>query len=37
STMPEETFKDLVVMPDGRIIAAVRSDQGVEYRIARCP
>jgi hypothetical protein len=37
STMPEETFKDLVVMPDGRIVAAVRSEQGVEYRVLRCP
>jgi hypothetical protein len=37
STMPEVTFKDLVVMPVGRIIASVRSDQGVEYRVVTCP
>jgi hypothetical protein len=37
STMPEETFRDLVVMPDGRIVVAVRSEQGVAYRVERCP
>jgi hypothetical protein len=37
SRMPEETFKDLALMPDGRIVVAVRSEQGVDYRIARCP
>jgi hypothetical protein len=37
SHVPEESFRDYVVSPDGTIVYALRGDDGVEYRTARCP
>lgn len=37
SHTPEESFRDFTVGDDGTIAFAVRSDEGVEYRTARCP
>lgn len=37
STLPEESFRDFSVGDDGTIVLAVRTDEGVEYRTARCP
>jgi hypothetical protein len=37
STTPEETFRDLAVSAEGNIIFAVRTEEGIEYRAARCP
>jgi sugar lactone lactonase YvrE len=37
SHVPEEAFRDFSVGADGTIVYAVRSDDGVEYRTARCP
>jgi hypothetical protein len=34
--MPEETFKDYVVPPDGGVIYAHRTSNGVEYKKAEC-
>ena len=36
SEVPEESFRDFAVSEDGTILFAVRSEQGVEYRAARC-
>lgn len=37
SHTPEESFRDFTVGDDGTIAFAVRTDEGVEYRTARCP
>jgi hypothetical protein len=37
SATPEESFRDFAVSADGTIVWALRSDDGVEYRSARCP
>lgn len=37
SDVPEESFRDFAVADDGTILFALRSEQGVEYRTARCP
>lgn len=37
SHTPEESFRDFTVSADGTIAFAVRSEEGVEYRAARCP
>jgi hypothetical protein len=37
SDVEEESFRDFVVDDDGTIIASIRSEEGVEYRRARCP
>jgi hypothetical protein len=37
STTPEESFRDFAVQDDGTIVYAVRSEEGVDYRVARCP
>jgi hypothetical protein len=37
SEVEEESFRDFVVADDGTIIASLRSEEGVEYRTARCP
>lgn len=34
---PEETMRDFAVSDDGTIVWALRSEHGVEYRVARCP
>jgi hypothetical protein len=36
NTMPEETFRDMVVQDDGGVVYAVRSEQGVTYARASC-
>jgi len=37
SHTPEESFRDFTVGDDGTIAFAVRTDDGVEYRTAKCP
>jgi hypothetical protein len=37
NTLPEETFRDLVVLDDGGVIYSVRSEQGVSYQRYDCP
>ena len=37
SHTPEESFRDFTVGDDGSIAFAVRTDEGVQYRTARCP
>lgn len=37
SHTPEESFRDFSVGDDGTIAFAVRTDEGVQYRTARCP
>jgi sugar lactone lactonase YvrE len=37
SHTPEEAFRDFTVGDDGTIAFAVRTDDGVQYRTARCP
>lgn len=37
SHTPEESFRDFTVGDDGTIVFAVRTDDGVQYRTARCP
>ncbi|MBX3233329.1 MAG: hypothetical protein KIT84_33580 [Labilithrix sp.] len=37
SMMPEEAFKDFIVTDDGTIQSSFRTEDGVEYRVARCP
>ncbi len=37
SRTPEESFRDFAVSSDGTIAYALRSEDGVEYRTARCP
>ncbi len=37
SHTPEESFRDFTVADDGTIAFAVRTDDGVQYRTARCP
>jgi hypothetical protein len=37
SVAPEESFRDFSVAGDGTILAAVRSEEGIAYRTARCP
>lgn len=37
SHTPEESFRDFTVGDDGTIAFAVRTDEGVEYRTAKCP
>ncbi len=37
NTSAEESFRDFAVADDGTIVYVVRSDDGVEYRTARCP
>jgi hypothetical protein len=37
SDVPEESFRDFAVADDGTILFALRSEQGVEVRTARCP
>jgi sugar lactone lactonase YvrE len=37
SHTPEESFRDFTVGDDGTIAFAVRTDDGVQYRTARCP
>ncbi len=34
--MPEESFKDYVVQADGGVIYALRTESGVEYKVADC-
>lgn len=34
--MPEESFKDFVVLADGGVIYALRTESGVEYKTADC-
>jgi hypothetical protein len=37
SGAPEESFRDFTVSDDGTILLALRTEEGVEYRSARCP
>ena len=37
SHTPEEAFRDFAVGEDGTIVYAVRTDEDVQYRTARCP
>lgn len=37
SDTPEESFRDFTVRDDGTLAVAVRTEQGVEYRLATCP
>ncbi len=37
SEVPEESFRDFSVGDDGAIVLALRTEDGVEYRSARCP
>lgn len=37
NTLPEETFRDLVVLDDGGVIYSIRSEQGVSYQRYDCP
>lgn len=37
SATPDESFRDFAVGGDGTIVYALRSEEGVEYRTARCP
>jgi hypothetical protein len=37
SPVPEESFRDLAVGDDGTIVYAIRTEDGVSYRTARCP
>lgn len=37
SDTPEESFRDFSVGDDGTIVLALRTEDGVEYRSARCP
>lgn len=37
SATPEEAFRDFSIADDGTIVLALRSEDGVEYRTARCP
>lgn len=36
NTMPEESFRDLVVLDEGGVLAALRSDSGVSYQVYDC-
>ncbi|MBX3189530.1 MAG: hypothetical protein KF819_21070 [Labilithrix sp.] len=37
SHTPEESFRDITVANDGTIVFALRTEDSVEYRAARCP
>ena len=37
NTLPEETFRDIVVQDDGTIVLALRSDEGINYQRYECP
>jgi hypothetical protein len=36
NTMPEESFRDLVVLDDGGVVYAIRTEEGVTYEQAEC-
>jgi hypothetical protein len=36
NTLPEESFRDLTVLDRGGVVYAIRSEQGVEYRVYEC-
>jgi hypothetical protein len=36
NTMPEETFRDMVVLDEGGVIYSLRSEQGVTYQVYNC-
>ncbi len=36
NTMPEETFRDLVVLDDGGVVYSLRSEKGVSYQSYNC-
>jgi len=37
NTMPEETFRDMVVLDEGGVVYSVRTEQGVSYQKYDCP
>lgn len=37
NTLPEESFRDLVVLDDGGVIYSIRTEQGVSYQRYDCP